>query len=267
MKKVQCINNHFFDGDKYDKCPHCGSAENPISNFTESRKGLFSNKADRITNAVKSITKTHGIFEHAKKHSESDENSSLCTDGNPKVQNENNSVKFDYSENNISNIYDSPQVIKTSEKAAASPLADTIRQISADTSGKTVGYFAGMGSTRSEPVVGWLVFVKGKNIGESYCLRAGRNTIGRAVTNDVALQNEMTVSREKHAIIIFEPKKSEFFIQPGEGRNLPYVNNNMIASITKLERFDKVELGECLCLFVPLCSDDFSWDEYIVKEN
>lgn len=27
MKLTKCSNNHFYDGDKYSQCPHCGASK------------------------------------------------------------------------------------------------------------------------------------------------------------------------------------------------------------------------------------------------
>ena len=44
MNVIRCKNGHFFDGDAYNTCPHCG--ENPMTssneNFAkEEKKGFF----------------------------------------------------------------------------------------------------------------------------------------------------------------------------------------------------------------------------------
>lgn len=138
------------------------------------------------------------------------------------------------------------------------------RATAAATDGKTVGYFNAGGS--SEPVVGWLVCLKGEYLGESFPLSAGRNSIGRAGSNDVALVQEMSVSREKHAYVTYEPRKKEFYVQAGDGHSLTYLNDEPVMMFDKLAAYDKLSFGNSLFLFVPLCGENFAWDEYISEE-
>jgi predicted component of type VI protein secretion system len=115
----------------------------------------------------------------------------------------------------------------------------------------------------AEPVVGWLVCLQGEYLGQSFNLKAGRNNIGRALNMDVALAQETSVSRNKHAIITYEPQKREFFIQPGEGNGLTYVNDELIMTFAPLKEGDKIKMGNSAYLFAPLCGAAFTWDEYM----
>ncbi len=119
----------------------------------------------------------------------------------------------------------------------------------------------------ASPVVGWLVCVKGAHFGESFSIGAGRNSVGRYDSNSIVLSKERTVSREKHAWIVFEPRKKEFFVAPGESSGLTYYNGENIFQPQKLGALDSIELGEAGFVFVPLCSDSFDWENYINKNN
>lgn len=146
-------------------------------------------------------------------------------------------------------------------------LKEAIRNAVSGNDGRTIGFFS-MGSTEeiqndSEPVVGWLVCVKGKHFGESFQIYAGRNAVGRGVANKIILSKDNSVSREKHAWITYEPKHREFFLQPGESSGLSYLNGENIMTATKLKAKDTLEFGDGMYLLIPLCGDDFSWEEYI----
>lgn len=113
-----------------------------------------------------------------------------------------------------------------------------------------------------EPAVGWVVCLKGKNIGRDYRLCVGKNYIGRSESMDIALRGEPTVSREKHATLLYEPKKSVFLVQPGESRELAYLNDELILQPQVLKQGDIITVGEVDLLFVPLCSrDGFQWGQ------
>lgn len=113
-----------------------------------------------------------------------------------------------------------------------------------------------------EPAVGWLVCLKGKNMGRDYRLCTGKNYIGRSNYMDVALEGEPTVSRDRHVTLLFEPKKSIFLVQPGESRELAYLNDELILQPQVLKQGDIITVGEVDLLFVPLCSKDgFQWGQ------
>lgn len=127
---------------------------------------------------------------------------------------------------------------------------------------KTVGYFD---VVETEPVVGWLVAVSGKHIGQDFKLKAGRNFIGRADDMDVALTDDNSISRDRHAIILYEPKSNVFLVQPGEAKQLFYLNEKVVLEATKISAYDVISLGETNLLFIPCCSAKFNW-ESIKKE-
>lgn len=112
-----------------------------------------------------------------------------------------------------------------------------------------------------EPVVGWLVCVKGDYYGESFKLKTGRNFIGRSNTMDVVLAKDNSVSRDKHAIVLYEPQKREFIAQAGESRSLLYLNDEVVLMTEKLKKGDILTLGNTKLMFIPCCGPDFGWDE------
>lgn len=156
--------------------------------------------------------------------------------------------------------------------SSSSSLLEEIRNATADNEVRTVGIFSLGNSVPvtpasvQEPAVGWLVCVKGKNIGKDFKIIAGKNSIGRSNTNVIIFENEETVSREKHAWIIYEPRKREFFVKPGESSGLTYLNDENIFDAKKLHSGDTLEFGDAKFVFVPLCGENFSWSDYINKE-
>ena len=116
--------------------------------------------------------------------------------------------------------------------------------------------------TNSLPVVGWLVCLKGPGEGKSYAIRENRNFLGRSKTMDIAIEDDDSVSREKHAVITYVPKQKFFLAQPGESRELFYVNDKVVLENVTLNAKDILEIGRSKFMFVPLCGEKFSWDEY-----
>jgi len=124
--------------------------------------------------------------------------------------------------------------------------------------GETVGHYRK--KIGIDPVVGWLVCVKGPDRGRDFRIRSEKNFIGRGEAMDVCLASDDRISRENHAAVSYDPKKSAFRLHPGEGRGLVYLNDEEVSSSTILQSHDCIELGETTLLFVPLCGEAFRWD-------
>ncbi len=124
---------------------------------------------------------------------------------------------------------------------------------------KTVSYYAQ--SMGADPVVGWLVCIEGSYFGESFKLKSGRNFIGRSSSMDVALTGDNSVSRERHAIVIYEPKARIFIAQPGDSRELFYLNDEVVLNNEKLKNYDVLTVGNLKLMLVACCGEHFSWDD------
>jgi len=132
-------------------------------------------------------------------------------------------------------------------------------------SGRTVGKYISATSGESiAPVVGWIIGVKGDDYGRPYNLKSGKNRIGRSSDMDVCLTDE-SVSRSSVGVIAFDSKQKEFSLLPGESDSLCYLNGRAIYERQVLKYGDELEFGDCELnkyIFIPLCSDTFSWDKY-----
>lgn len=125
--------------------------------------------------------------------------------------------------------------------------------------GRTVAYNDRM-PAGVDPVVGWLVCVDGPERGRDYRLHAGRNFVGRSPQMHVALTGDATVSREKHCVVVYDPRANVFRVAPGESAALTYRNGESVDVPVPLQPYDRVEIGKTTLLFLPLCSDRFTWD-------
>lgn len=126
---------------------------------------------------------------------------------------------------------------------------------------KTVSFFSESVGNQT-PAVGMLLCIEGENFGTTYLLKAGKNFVGRSNTMDVVISEDQSVSREKHAIILYEPKKRMFLAQPGESSELYYVNGEVVLNVVELHEYDEISLGKTTLLFIPICGTQFSWDDY-----
>ena len=113
-----------------------------------------------------------------------------------------------------------------------------------------------------DPVVGWLVCVRGAYKGEAFTIFPGRNTIGRALGMRIALREEQSVSRDTHAALTFDPDSCCFFLTPGSGTALSYVNGTVLLNPQQLSAYDRVRFGKAEFVFIPLCGEKFDWAEF-----
>lgn len=127
-----------------------------------------------------------------------------------------------------------------------------------DDNEKTVSYYGG--SIGIEPVVGWLVCVDGEMKGKAFELKNGKNFIGRSHDMDIVLDKDPNVSRERHAIVTYEPKGRVFIAQPGESRELFYMNDQVVLMNVEMHNRDLLFVGKTKLMFIPLCGPDFAWE-------
>lgn len=293
MNLTRCAQGHFYDGEKYPSCPHCGEAEGmmdtPTEMFTESAEMLTQPapqpmaapvpdyqpdntlpiggvsadsvtlpfggvSADSVTVPIGGVSADSvtvplsGNFE-----------AGVTEPWNPTPQPQQQEADddddhtlafFDYDEKT----FDAPQ-----PAAPAAPAAPVPEPQQPKVHNKT---FSG-------PCVGWMVAIGGSHIGQDFHLKTGKNFIGRDESMDIALTGDRSVSREKQAIIIYEPKQHLYLIQPGEASSLVYCNNEVVLNPVALKAYDMITVGDVNLIFIPLCGQQFNWNDILLhkKEN
>lgn len=114
---------------------------------------------------------------------------------------------------------------------------------------------------KSVATVGWLVSVKGACIGQDFRLHSGWNYVGRGSNVDVRIPDNK-VSAGGIIRIGYVSDDRLFYVVPCENaRNIAKRNGKSILSLQELEAYDRVIVGDTELVFVPLCSDKFSWEE------
>ena len=205
MNLLRCANGHYFDGDKFNECPHCSEMH-------------------------RDVTQTVPIE---------------IEEVGPVV------------EPPITPIPEGPAVPQT--PVTPEPPVGPVPGPWGGGDEVTVGYYSDL--IGKEPVVGFLVCVRGKYYGESFELKTGRNFIGRAANMDVVLSMDPKVSRERHAIIVYEPRARVFVAQAGDSHGMLYVNDQVVLTNEPLKAYDKLSVGDTELMFVPFCGPQFSWEE------
>jgi hypothetical protein len=111
----------------------------------------------------------------------------------------------------------------------------------------------------ADPVAGWLICLEGPDRGRDFRLHGEKNFVGRSPTMDVCIPGDDSISREKHAIVVFDPKKLLFWVMPGESAGLVYLNGEVVHSPSQLKRDDILELGKTKLVFIPFCGEKYHW--------
>ena len=116
-------------------------------------------------------------------------------------------------------------------------------------------------SSGNEPVVGWLLGLTGKTTGQAFELKAGKNFIGKAPSNDVCIPDDVTVGLTRHAAVLYEPRERVFIALPSEGKELLYLNGELLVKSAQLKAYDRLKAGNTELLFFPLCTEKFAWED------
>ena len=247
MRVVKCENNHYFDLEKENCCPRCGSYEYELVGVNYSKadkKGR--KKKDKLKRAEKKLRKAEEKLKKTEEKLEKTDEKNEKKEPAPKEKNPATSAAGG-----------------GSASAAVARNADTI-----DLSDEKTVCYEDVETKYAEEtedvepvesVVGWLVCVEGMDKGAHFILKAGVNNLGRSVNMDVSIRNDVHVSRDRHSILTYEEESREFFIAPGIGQSITYMNEKPVLSVQKLTEGDCIRMGKTKLIFVPLCSAEFGW--------
>lgn len=111
----------------------------------------------------------------------------------------------------------------------------------------------------SRLLAGWLVCISDHNKGKCYSVFEGRNFAGRSREMDIYLPDDNYISRQRHFSIVYEPRKKEFLLVPGNGELL--LNDNPLLKVTVIKENDIITVGKSKAIFVPYCTKERNWDE------
>lgn len=264
MNLCRCENGHFYDKEKYATCPHCtgGSAED---------NSLTSAFTMDVTSAVTQSNMQNSLFGkegETEKYEASDSfpvsdryadepteaiYSTSHADSQTIPMTFTQTVPMDEDEDHTVGIYDD---------FFASPVSPTPGAFGVGQ--KNLNKTPQVNKV-STPCVGWLIAISGAHIGTDFRLKVGKNFVGRGSQMDVALTEDKSVSRDKHAIVVYEPKAHLYLVQPGESSSLVYKNDEVVLTPVKLEAYDVITVGDVNLLFMPLCGKRFNWGDLFDK--
>lgn len=156
-----------------------------------------------------------------------------------------------------------PKTVPVNPSANVGGWADATPSMEAESYAPTQPVNYGKGGVYDQaiqPVAGWLVCVEGPEMGQDYRIHEQNNYIGRSEKMDICIAGDPTISGENHAIIAYSPNNKKFFFGPSSGASIIFHNGNEVINGTvQLQKGDKIQIGKCTFLFVPLCGEDFQW--------
>lgn len=274
MKLERCNNGHFYDVDKFPQCPHCQQVSSYDTDATES---IYVEPAQQKQQA--------SVFPEQKAMSDAPtppyvaqsspyDNYGREGDGmmNNKQEEFNNIVP---GQNPV------PQNIPASQRVGqvGGGLGEKVQNVSNSVppsgmpgfmSGDddvTVRFTYPANDKKVDPVVGWLVCIRGTNLGQSFIVKNGKNFIGRDISMDIVIPNDRAISRNCHAVIIYDPRGNVFLVEPGTARELFYLDDELVLTPQILKDHQVITLGETDLMFVSFCNDKFTWADQLKKND
>ena len=250
MNLQTCPNGHFYDAEKYSSCPHCSNNDSFVMDFAN---------PDVDVQLDKTVAVVGEDGSGAGKVVIPSDNSAMGM-GNDFEQ------RTEPLRKPANDVVRPPEKSNTQINVNQNPInsAPASQNIDDQTGDKTVRYFE---AVSTEPVAGWLVCIEGeKNFGKDFKLRVGRNFIGRN-EQDICLAGDNSVSRRKHAVVLYEPKNNIFIMEPGESRELSYLNDSVVLSPVEIKSHDVIQVGNTKLMFIPCCTDKFRWEDVIPGED
>lgn len=252
MNLVKCSKGHYYDSDRYAQCPHCANAMG----------------GDSVTVSLQASSgapDATAAFGMDLKPSEDTNKTVSKLPEEPVTQKSTNADAVAASVSTMG-----MQGFDQSSFGNVMRNAKEFGRSLPEDDGKTVSYYdqaVAAHELKKEPVVGWLICTKGKHFGESFELKSGRNFVGRSREMDVSLTEEPTVSRDRHAVIVYEPHTRMFIIQPGDSRELFYVNDEVVLDSVTLKAYDEISLGKVNMKLIPCCCKEFAWEDVMPEEE
>lgn len=111
-----------------------------------------------------------------------------------------------------------------------------------------------------EPVVGWLVVVKGPGRGASREIVTGRNSLGSGADEDIRIAfGDTAIAPHGHLYIVYDDEAREFVVEDGKQKVVVRLNGKLLTETMPIGNGDELRIGATTFRFVALCGPDFDW--------
>ncbi|MCC5855062.1 MAG: FHA domain-containing protein [Idiomarina sp.] len=274
MPMIMCAaGKHFYNPDIHGECPSCKEDGVASGDNDRSSEAVSNNPAVKtdVVHAAKTTTvgattaKTTALNETSTAKTTVQSSAEFSAATKPPAAKESNAASGKQAEQKPEHKVESQQAaannLKTRVVIGQKQTGTNNNEATVETpSHNTVGGEKGVAEF---PVVGWLVVMSGTGSGTDFRLIQGENRIGRGEGMEICLDfgplSDQTVSREAHAIVVYDNNANEFFIERGNSRNLPMLNGQTIRRDQNLNSGDTIQLGATELRFVAFCQGAFSW--------
>lgn len=240
----RCKKGHYYDGDKYQKCPHCLEEDHSPQQA-----------ARHVLKKSVSLKDSAAVAKSGSLLSDDLPTMPLASLYNDSVTIPLASLSDDLNERSTSFLQDDPVTMPLSSLKNHSEGM----QLNAKTSA-IIDPVAALSQER-RLTVGWLVCIKGKDFGIGFAVKDGINYIGCSAEMDIALHKDNREVKEKHAVIYYVPKQKKFIAEPGKTRDLFYLNGEVVLNPVEIKKQDVLTIGNTSLMFVPFCGEDFNWED------
>lgn len=243
MSVIRCPQGHYYDDQRFSRCPHCG-----ISSVSGGQEGSGSTGKEGQEGKTRSLlgwldrekTVAFGHRKAARSAGASgtaEAARSVAASGGPE----------DARTAAMSGMPDGDHTIAL----AAAPIREDDQ--------RTVSFYSG--ARGNDYVTGWLVCVEGPEKGRDYRLHHGFNRIGRDMEMDVQVTDDPAVSGRNHCSIVYDEKSRSFSVVPSPG-SLTYYKGQLLEKATRMEAGDKIRMGGSGFVFIPFCGEERTWEEF-----
>lgn len=282
MNLCRCENGHFYDKEKYASCPHCVGGSASDEKLTEAFTNDVTVPIDTPQLTPGSVAPTSSPFPPVQPpYTPPTQPATFPQGAAQQFYTPPTESPFPVAGFAADQVTVGMEGVDTPTEPLDKVINGNQGTFAKETDDCTVGYFddifPGEGSTEkisvkpvqqqthavakaATPCVGWLVALGGAHVGTDFRLKVGRNFIGRSAQMDVALTEDKSVSRERHAIVVYDPKSNTYLVQPGESSSLAYHNNTLLLTPQQLKAYDTITVGDVNLLFMPLCGEQFNWN-------
>lgn len=114
-------------------------------------------------------------------------------------------------------------------------------------------------------VIGWLVCTEGPDIGHSFNLYYGYNTIGCRITNSIFfMDDDGSAAKDVYCSIVYEDKKNQSYLVPEKDTKI-FLNGMLIEKPEILLSGDIIRIGQTEFEFIAFCRENRKWDKKYLK--
>lgn len=110
-----------------------------------------------------------------------------------------------------------------------------------------------------EPVVGWLVCIKGLMRGQDYRLLSGFNRIGSRASDDIQIFDNKMEREKEAASLVYDGRSGSMYLVAKEDAPV-FLNGKQAEEITVLHSEDLLRIYDTEYMLVLFCPDKYKWE-------